>query len=289
MKRQNRITEFIDQTLNIVEQDARDASAMGFLARALVMATLPHSNPKTQQFERRNGNYTLTITALRKGIGLPYGSIPRLVLAWICTEATRTQSRELVLGDSLSAWMAELGLVPTGGRWGTITRLRDQMQRLFSCAFSIAYTDEQRAAGVNTLIAQKYNLWWNHREPGQRSLFPSTLTLSEDFYREIIEHPVPLDIRALRVLKRSPMALDIYAWLNWRLFYVRQPVCIPWEGLQAQFGAGYPTTPQGMRDFRKKFLAALRKVVCVLPNAQVEMEKAGLILLPSRPAIRPKR
>ena len=28
-------------------------------------------------------------------------SLPRLLLAWVCTEAVRTQSRELVLGDSL--------------------------------------------------------------------------------------------------------------------------------------------------------------------------------------------
>jgi len=286
--KQEYISRFLDQAVRIAEQDAVDARELGFLARALVMATLPHSNPKTQQFERRNGNYTLTITALRKGIGLPYGSLPRLVLAWICTEATRTQSRELVLGDSLSAWMAELGLVPTGGRWGSITRLRDQMQRLFSCAFTIAYTDDERDTGVNTLIASKYDLWWTHRAPGQRSLIPSTLTLSEDFFREIVEHPVPLDIRALRALKRSPMALDIYAWLNWRLYRVRKPVCVPWEGLQAQFGAGYPMTAQGRRDFKKQFLAAMRKVRCILPEARVQEDKAGLILAPSRPAIRPK-
>ncbi len=283
-------TQFVETALFILDEDAKDAGELGYLARALVMATLPHSNPKTQQFERRNGDYTLTITALREGLGIPYGSLPRLVLAWICTEATRTQSRELVLGDSLSAWMAELGLVPTGGRWGSITRLRDQMQRLFGCAFSIAYSDDERDAGANTLIASKYNLWWSDRQPGQRSLFPSTLTLSEDFFREIIEHPVPLDIRALRALKRSPMALDIYAWLNWRLYRVRKPVCIPWEGLQAQFGAGYPMdTAQGRRNFKKQFLSAMRKVQCILPDARVQEDKAGLILAPSRPAIRPKK
>jgi hypothetical protein len=43
--------------------------------------------------------------------------VPRILLAWMTTEAVRTQSRELVLGDSLSRFMRSLDLVPTGGRW----------------------------------------------------------------------------------------------------------------------------------------------------------------------------
>jgi len=41
--------------------------------------------------------------------------------------------------------MAELGLIPAGGRWGTIGRLRDQMKRLFSSP--IAYTYDSAASG----------------------------------------------------------------------------------------------------------------------------------------------
>ena len=290
MKKQtNHLAKFLDRAVQIAQQDAHEADEIGFLTRALVMATLPHSNPKTQQFERRNGNYTLTITALRKGIGLPYGSVPRLVLAWICTEATRTQSKELELGDSLSAFMADLGLVPTGGRWGTITRLKDQMTRLFNCAFTIAYDDKERSAGGHVLIAQSYNLWWDQRAPGQRSLIPSVITLSEEFFREIVEHPVPLDKRALRALKRSPMALDIYAWLAWRVYRLTEPVCVPWEGLQMQFGAGYPFTPQGKCDFRKRFLDALRKVHCVVPERYAKPEPHGLVVRPGRPPVKPKK
>lgn len=279
--------KLVEHALAIADQEAVESGDLGFLARALVMATLPHSDPKTDRFERKNGDYTLTITALQDGLGIPYGSLPRLVMAWICTEATRTQSRDLVLGDSLSDWMRQLGLSPTGGRNGSITRLRDQMHRLFGCAFSIGYADSEGAAGINTLVASRYSLWWNDKQPGQRSLFPSTLYLSEDFYREITEHPVPLDMRALRMLKRSPLALDIYAWLNWRLFRVKKPVCIPWESLQTQFGAGYPLdTARGKADFKRKFKDAMRKVSLVLPEARVGEASSGLLLKPGKPAIR---
>lgn len=63
-------------------------------------------------------------------VGFPYGSLPRLILAWMSTEAVRTKSRTLYLDDSLSEFMRELGLIPSGGREGTIRRFRDQLRRL---------------------------------------------------------------------------------------------------------------------------------------------------------------
>ena len=50
-------------------------------------------------------------------------------MAWVSTEAVRTQSRELVLGDSLSEFMRALGVYSNSGR--VHTRLRNQMNRLF--------------------------------------------------------------------------------------------------------------------------------------------------------------
>ena len=60
---------------------------------------------------------------------LPFGNIPRLLLAWVCTEAVRTQSRHLILGASLSEFMGKLGMDCVGG---ARTRLRNQMRRLFN-------------------------------------------------------------------------------------------------------------------------------------------------------------
>ena len=49
------------------------------------------------------------------GNKLPFGNLPRLILAWVSTEAVRTQSRELVLGRSLSEFMRTLGIYNSGG------------------------------------------------------------------------------------------------------------------------------------------------------------------------------
>ena len=112
--------------------------------------------------------------------------------------------------------MAELDLVPTGGRWGTITRLRDQMRRLFSCTVSCDYADKTMDVEEGYRITKSYRLWWDAKSPSQIPLWKSTVTLSTDFFQEIIERPVPVDMRALKALKRSPLALDIYCWLTYR-------------------------------------------------------------------------
>ena len=50
---------------------------------------------------------------------LPFGNLPRLILAWVCTEAVRTGRREIVLGKSLSDFMRALGVYSSsGGRGG---------------------------------------------------------------------------------------------------------------------------------------------------------------------------
>ena len=113
------IKRLVADALAIGDQPAQEADALGFMARAMVQATLPHKRVAGSEFTRRNGAYTLTLLAPSQ-IGLPYGTVPRLLLAWLTTEAVKTRSRELELGDSLSGFMRELDMMPTGGRWGSV-------------------------------------------------------------------------------------------------------------------------------------------------------------------------
>jgi hypothetical protein len=269
------------QAVAIEEEDAREAGTLGFMARAMVQATMPHKKPVGNEHERQNGNYTLTMLAPSR-VGLPYGTIPRLLLAWISTEAVRTQDRTLVLGDNLSAFMRELDLVPTGGRWGTITRLRSQMERLFSCAISCTYSGPEGWALKNISITSEVSLWWEPKEPSQAALWESTLKLTEEFFKEVTSHPVPIDIRALKALKKSPLALDVYFWLTYRMSYLKANTVIPWNKLAAQFGADYKRDI----DFRVAFTKALRKVLTVYQGVQVEPTPSGLQLRPSRTHIK---
>jgi hypothetical protein len=283
------VDRLITEALAIEAEEAREAGALGYMARALVQATIPHRATTETTFTRKNGNYTFTMLANPQA-GLPYGTVPRLMLAWLATEAVTTQSRELELGNSLSDFMRQLDMVPTGGRWGSITRLKSQTRRLFSSFIQCTYIGKDEKGHVqeaiqNMVIADSANLWWEPKDANQASLFASTVTLSESFYSEIVCNPVPVDLRALKALKKSPMALDIYCWLTYRMSYLKKPTTIPWAGLQAQFGAGYPDTGQGQRDFKKKFLLHMKKVLTVYPEARAGEGVSGLLIRPSKPHI----
>jgi len=248
------------------------------MARILVQATLPHSRPKTHEFERVNGRFTLYMNA-PPSVGLPYGSYPRLALAWLSTEAVRTRSREIELGPTFSSFMYKLGLTPVTGKRGTSSRLRDQLHRLFSTTIRCSYSDvlEGHAAGIGYTIAHKHELWWSPQDPQQRPLWNSVVVLSSEFYDELVAHAVPIDLRALKALRGSPLALDIYSWLTYRMSYLRKPCLIPWEALQTQFGADY----RRLRDFKRKFLGHLADVLQVYPAARLSERPAGVLLRPS--------
>ena len=278
------VSKLIAESLAIEAQEAKEAGSLGYMARVLVQATMPHKKFNGDVFERRNGAFSMAIIA-HPGMGLPYGTYPRLLLTWLTTEAVKTKTSELVLGPTLSGFMSQLGLLPTGGRWGTISRLRDQMRRLFSSTISCAMVAATEDMGMRMGVALKYRLWWDPKSPDQAALWLSTVTLSQDFFREIVDRPVPIDMRALLGLKRSPMALDIYCWLTYRLSYLKKKTEIPWPALQTQFGAGYPETPQGQWNFKYNFLKHLRSVLVVYPEAKVADSSHGLLLKPSKPHV----
>ena len=267
----------------ILELETQAARSIGFMARIFVQATLPHSRPRTNEFERVNRRYSLHLVA-PPSVGLPYGSYPRLVLAWLNTEALRTKSPELHLGPTLSTFMHKLNLTPVTGKRGTARRLRDQLHRLFST--SIRCTNSNEAPGrvecLGYTIAHEDHLDWSPPDPAQGPWWKSTITLSDEFFREITTNAVPVDIRAFRALKASPLALDIYAWLTYRMGYLRKPCLIPWKGLKTQFGADYGR----LRDFKRKLLTHLADVICVYPRVRLTETASVLLFGPSRPPIR---
>jgi hypothetical protein len=269
-------------------ESAYDAGAIGFIAKFLVQTTLPHRRQPGSQYTRSDGRFTLRITDVG-GAGLPYGSYPRLILIWMTSEAIRTSSRELELGTSLSRFMAELGLQATGGHWGTIPRFRDQMQRLIGAAISTRWEQDGNgqhlATGENLLLADRFQLWWTPQTlPAVRPAI-SSITLSVDFFEQLVASPVPLDLRAVRVLKQSPLALDLYAWATRRVSYLERPTLISWEALRRSFGTGYADTPQGRVKFRAKALEALRRVCRVYSALHLEIESGGVMLRPSAPHV----
>ena len=262
----------------------------GFMARLMMLCSLPRTNPGTQlQYKRVNGPYTLIMTAVGQ-TGLPFGNLSRLLLAWVCTEAVRTQSRELILGPSLSGFMRKLGMAPIGGgSRGERTRLSNQIKRLFNAHIQLAYEDERVSASVNSPVASRTGFWWNERRPGGQGLWDSRIELGEKFFHEIIRHPVPLDLNILKAMKRSSLGIDFYLWLTYRTFTLRRPLRLSWPRLYRQFGVD-PVKAGDNRtvdNFRTDCLRELKKIKVAWPDLSYVAAKGVLVLLPSKPAVPP--
>jgi len=274
-----------------------DKTESAFLARQLVQATLPHKNPgNIPAWSRKNGDLTLTIRPgwdekKEKIIGYPYGAIPRLLLFWITTEAIRTKSPRLELGDSLSQFMEELGLDPKGtGKRSDFKRLKEQMIRLSRSTISFTQSSDRSYSWLDMQVAPQGMVWWSEKQPNQRTLWKNWIQLGEDFFKAITSSPVPVDMRILKALKRSPLALDLYAWATYTAYQTQQngqSRSISWGMLHEQFGSEYSDT----KDFSKKALRALTKVQLVYPELVVERVQGGIKILPSKPSItiKPKK
>ena len=262
---------------------------LGFMARLMALCSLPRTNPgNRKEYKRVNGPYTLIMFS-SSASKLPFGNLPRLILAWVCTEAVRTQTRELVLGRSLSEFMRTLDVLSSdsGGTTGVRTRLRNQMRRLFNAHIQLIYKDEHGEATVNSLIADRTELWWTPNRPSQAGLWESKIHLGEAFFNEIIRHPIPLDMNTLKALKRCALGLDLYLWLTYRTFALTRPLWLTWRQLYRQFGTDPAKASDKfiVRNFRQNVLRELKKIKTAWPNLNYATAPGVLILSPSTPSI----
>ena len=274
-----------------------------YMARQLVQATLPHSDPgNVPYWSRKNGNLTLAIQPgfdLKTGAsyGIPYGSIPRLLVCFVTSEATTKKTRRIDLGQNMADFMRGIGLDPYtgGGKKGDAARLKQQMARFFHARFSFLYEQETATRGVSDqrdmLVADRHVDWWDKSNPRQSNLWGSYVDLSEKFYQAVTAAPVPLDIRALKALKRSPLAIDLYVWLTYEAYRIQRtgkPRFVAWHLLMEQLGTDY-TGEFAENNFQKKATAALRKIKAVYPGLKLSKRSGGIGILPgSLPAVQPK-
>lgn len=267
-----------------------DKTESAFMARQLVQATLPHKNPgDIPVWSRTNGGLTVSIqpgidVKKQKVTGYPYGTIPRLLLFWLTTEAVRTNSPRIELGNNLSQFMEAIGLNPRmGGKRSDVKRLQDQMQRLFHSRISFSQASKGEV-WLNMQVTSKGMLWWDSKQPSQPTLWENWIQIGEDFFKAITSGPVPVDIRVLKALKKSPLALDLYAWATYTAYQTQKAGhsrSVSWEILHEQFGAEY----SDVKEFSRNAWRCLSKVQAVYPELKVERVRGGINVLPSKPSI----
>jgi hypothetical protein len=268
-----------------------DPESLLFQHTVFCQVGLPYRDPgdAIREWERKQGAVSLFVEAGRARhpgtgewvkLGLPWGPKPRLILAHLNTEALRTGSPEIDVGDSLTAFVERVRGFKHGRE---IRAFKEQLGRLSAALVRLAVTRDGRSLQVNAQIVTAFDLWFP-KDQRQRVLWPSTVCLSLDYFQSLQKHAVPLDERALAALAHSAMALDVYAWLAQRLHRIEptRPQFIPWTTLQTQFGWRYGR----LRNFKRDFRAILDMVVSQYLAARVGLDDRGMTLRCSPPPVK---
>jgi len=219
-------------------------------------------------------------------VGLPYGAKPRLILFYLNRQAVLHKSPLIPVEDSLKQFIQSIGLPADGNAYKTV---KDQLGRVAASQFTIGRI-EKNGSGSTAYerIVKEMNVFFS-KDDKQRILWPNNITLSTDYFNDLVEHAVPLDSYAIGLLKDSALELDLYAMLSERLHRIPfdKPQFVPWAGLYKQYGRGYSR----IGDFRRKFLKALNNVTGVYSHARLEETKSntgrpqGITLFNSKPPV----
>jgi hypothetical protein len=268
---------------------ADEEAGIGFLYSGWCQAALPHRRlPDGQSWQINSDRITLAVEpGLRPDpsgtlvpSGVPYGSRARLIMLYLQSEALRTGSRDVVLGRSLRDWLGRMGIA-IGGK--SMRDVREQAERIARCRFTFHVAQGGRVGLVNQNVVDTA-MFTPTADLDGGTLFTEVARLSEVFFDQLNRHPVPVEEAAVRAISNNSMALDLYAWLAYRLHALPKPTPISWVALKGQFGSGVAR----MDNFRPTFTENLKLAQAVYRHAKLEMDAKGVTLHPSPPPVAPR-
>ena len=262
----------------LAEEDAR----LGITHAGFAMTSLPHKKITDPVWRRQSPSTTLVVASGHNeqgvAIGVPFGSIARLILLYLQTEAIRTGSPEVELGRSMNAWLSKMNLA-IGGR--TYHLVAEQARRISACRLTFFLERPGLKQFENGAFVASGISMAGVYDPQQSSLWQEKVRLDEGFLKSLREHPVPIREEAIRIIGTKSMAIDIYIWLAYRLHVLSKATPISWLSLHTQFGTGF----KHLRQFKPTFADALALATAVYPEAKIEIGQDGLTLNPSTPPI----
>jgi hypothetical protein len=255
---------------------------LGFSSRPFVLCGLPVNRPASGCLlhERRNGHFVLQVTG-HPSYGLPWGQ-DRLVPIFLATLAIRQQTPRITFESA--AQMLDTFAMQQGG--SQYRRLIGAFQRIFGATIFFG-TDSQRERAA-VVHQTRFNFMSEarisySRDPNQKFLpayCQNVIVLSDEFYREILNHPIPTDLEAAKAPSSSPAALDLFMWLSYRCFTARGRERVPLFGdfgLISQLGSADYARPRKFREKLEGWLDLVRTMWPACPAA-IDQDGAGLFV-----------
>lgn len=264
---------------------------IGFTYTVFAQCFLPYRDPRTLDWDRKNGAYSISLvsgkiedpaTGEMKWAGLPFGAKPRLFQSYICTQAIKQKSPVIPVEHSMTGMLKELGFEARGGKRGTINSFKDQITRFARCNYTLIGPGPKNGRRyVNAPPIKTMDVWFPS-DPNQKTLWPSEIVLSDDYYYSLKDHAIPFDFRGLRAIQNKPRAQDIYLWMTQRLCRISdKPLLMRWPELYEMFGGGSAT----IKVFKQKFAKDLAAAFSAYPDAIIQEHKEGYLFKSSPPPI----
>jgi hypothetical protein len=262
---------------------SEERNGLGITHAGFAMTSLPHKRVDEAIWEREGYRTTLLIESGRTRqkilIGIPYGSVARLILLFLQTEAIRTGSPEVVLGRSLNRWIERMDLTPGGKTRQLVT---EQARRI--SAYRLTFFTDKEGGGElrsNGAFVRDTISLAGVIDESQPALWQDRVRLDEGFWKSLREHPVPVREEAIRAIGTRSMAIDVYIWLAYRLHSLTAATSVSWPAIYGQFGSGFGL----LKHLKRPFTEALSIALAVYPEARVDFGRGGLILHPSAPTV----
>jgi hypothetical protein len=256
---------------------------LAYHTRPFVLCGIPLRRPPPGELVHRSqkGKFFLEIIA-HPCFGLPFGQ-DRLIPIWVATLAVKQKSRTVRFRRA--AQLLEFPQLPKDGIH--YRRLIQGFQRIFAASIFFGTDVEQEADKVFDWARFHFfdhMMLWFERAEFQNSPGPdraeNIITLSEGFYEEVNQHPIPVERHVVAGLANAPGLLDFYVWIVWKSWTVRAALArIPLfgsQGLQGQLGtARYSRN----KRFRQTLRRWLERIKLFWPECPAEPSQDGSFLL----------
>jgi hypothetical protein len=274
----------------VFESGAPTRADIRHIHSVLAICGLPHERLPidVREYSKEQGRMALDVTAgfLRDPNGrkvkqtLPFGPKARLVLMHLCSEAMRQKSATVEIAETFTGFVRDMGFSTEGGKKGTLTAFKEQLNALAACTMKISAWDGESVKTRNITPIEEFELWLSDN-PDQRSLWPSTVTFSDSMFESLQKHAIPVNAHGVKTFAGSSRKLDLYFFLGWRMKNLATPLHISWSALQPQFGSGF----HRHRDFQRQFAEELAHILEVFPRLPAKLSDKGLTLQPADPDV----
>ncbi len=271
----------VSKVCRLIEASESNNIKIGYLCNWMVWGLFPNRRLDASHFSREYRGRKTTLFA-DASIGLPYGFWPRAIIVWICTEFVRKGTQHIDLGHSMSSFLRELRRPSSGGPRGSYKNLRSQVEKLLLSTITY-YPKYSSGKYKNQLPPTQRSTAFFHVAENGKNFMDSTLVLAEGLFQSLQTDPVvPLNFETYLFLGTSPLAMDLYALLTYKVACKKHPFDLSWDELMAHTGS----TNNHPGSFRRACKHALCTIQIVYTGLRCTPTKSGFHIERSEPHVK---